>query len=88
MVLSIMDFKEYADQLLEEYDLCCRARPKQNAVDIQLLKDSVGKWATNLATHRSWGTNIEIAEACYQLVPRLQELKEQVVHEVLKNGSV
>jgi hypothetical protein len=82
------DFKEYADQLLEEYDLCCRARPRHNAVDIQLLKDSVGKWASYLATQRSWGTNNEIAEACYQLAPRLQELKEQVIIEALTNGTV
>ena len=83
-----MDFKEYADQLIEEYDLCCRAKPKQNAVDIQLLKDSVGKWASYLATQRSWGTDTEIAEACYQLAPRLQQLKEQVIIEVLTNGSI
>jgi len=83
-----MDFKEYADQLIEEYNLCCQARPKQNAVDIQLLKDSVGKWASYLATQRSWGTDTEIAEACYQLAPRLQQLKEQVIIEVLTNGAV
>jgi hypothetical protein len=83
-----MDFKEYADQLLEEYDLCCRARPRRNAVDIQLLKDSVGKWASYLATQRSWGTDTEIAEACYQLAPRLQELKEQVIIEALTHGTV
>jgi hypothetical protein len=82
------DFKEYADQLLEEYNLCVKARPKHNAVDIQILKDSVGKWASYLATQRSWGTETDIAEACYQLAPRLQELKEQVIFEVLKNGTV
>ena len=74
--------------MLEEYNLCCRARPKQNAVDIQILKDAVGKWASNLATQRSWGTDIEIAEACHQLEPKLKQLKESVVIEVLKNGSV
>ena len=83
-----MNFKEYADQLLEEYNLCSRARPKQNVVDIQLLKDSVGKWASHLATQRSWGTDSEIAEACHQLAPRLKELKEQVIIEVLKNGTI
>ena len=82
------DFKEYADRLIEEYNLCCRARPKHNAVDIQILKDSVGKWASHLATQRSWGTETDIAEACYQLAPRLQELKEQVIIEVLTNGAV
>ena len=83
-----MNFKEYADRLLEEYNMCCRARPRHNAVNIQLLKDSVGKWATNLATQRSWGSDLEIAEACHQLEPRLKELKEQVIIEVLTNGTV
>ncbi len=83
-----MDYKAYATYLLYEYDLCCRARPKHNAVDIQLLKDSVGKWASHLATQRSWGTDTEIAEACHQLEPRLKELKEQVIIEVLRNGTV
>lgn len=83
-----MNYKVWADQLLEEYNLCCQARPKHNAVDIQLLKDSVGKWASNLATKRSWGSDNEIAEACYQLAPRLQELKEQVIIEVLTHGSI
>jgi hypothetical protein len=83
-----MNFKEYADSLIEEYNMCCRARPRQNAVDIQILKDTVGKWAYHLATQRSWGTDEEIAEACYQLAPRLQELKEQVIIEVLTNGTV
>jgi hypothetical protein len=83
-----MNFKDYADQLIEEYNLCCKARPKNNAVDIQILKDSVGKWASHLATQRSWGTDNEIAEACYQFAPKLKELKEQVIIEVLTNGSV
>jgi len=83
-----MNFKEYADNLIEEYNMCCRARPRQNAVDIQILKDTVGKWAYHLATQRSWGTDEEIAEACYQLAPRLQELKKQVIIEVLTNGTV
>jgi len=83
-----MNFKEYADQLIEEYNLCCKARPKNNAVNIQILKDSVGKWASHLATQRSWGDENEIAEACYQLAPRLKELKEKLIIEVITNGSV
>jgi hypothetical protein len=57
-------------------------------VDIQLLKDSVGKWASHLATQRSWGTDTEIAEACYQLESRLTPLKEKIVIEVLQNGTI
>jgi hypothetical protein len=52
------------------------------------LKDSCGKWAYQLATQRSWGTDTQIAEACYQLEPRLKQLKEQVIIEVLTNGTI
>ena len=82
-----MNFKEYADNLIEEYNMCCRARPRQNAVDIQILKDTVGKWAYHLATQRSWGTDEKIAEACYRWSPTLQELKKQVILGVLRNGT-
>jgi hypothetical protein len=84
----MINWKEHADALIEEYNLCCRARPKHNAVDIQILKDSVGKWANHLMTQRAWGSDVEIAEACHQLEPRLRDLKDQVVIEILKNGSI
>jgi hypothetical protein len=82
------DFKEYADQLLEDYNVCCRARPRDNTVNIQLLKDAVGKWASYLATQRSWGTETDLAEACYQFESRLNALKEKLVIEVLRNGTI
>lgn len=80
------DWKVKADELLEEYNMCCRSRPKHGAVDVQLEKDAVGKWASNLATQRSWGTDTEIAEAYYQLVPRLTQLKEKLIIEILNHG--
>jgi hypothetical protein len=83
-----MDWKLYAEQLLEQFNQCMYAKPKHDAVDIQLEKDSVGKFAYHLATQRSWGTENEIAEACYQLEPRLKKLQEKLVFEILKDGSV
>jgi hypothetical protein len=82
------DWKQRAAELIEEFNLCCKAKPKHGAVDIQLEKDSVAKFAYHLATQRSWGTDNEIAEACYQLEPRLAKLKEKLVMEILSNGSV
>lgn len=82
------DWKQRATELLDEFDLCCRAKPKHDAVNIQLEKDSCAKWAYNLATQRSWGTDLEIAEACNQLAPRLKQLKEKLVMEILTNGPV
>jgi hypothetical protein len=84
----MIDWKARADELLEEFDLCIKSRPRQNAVDIQLLKDSCGKWAYQLATQRSWGSDQEIAEACHQLEPKLRQLKQQVIIEILTNGTI
>jgi hypothetical protein len=83
-----MDFREYASQLLEEFNLCLQARPKHDAVDVQLEKDNCAKFAYHLNTQLGWGTDNEIAEACYQLEPRLKRLKEKLTFEILKNGSV
>jgi hypothetical protein len=82
------DWKQRATELLEEFNLCCQAKPKHDAIDIQLEKDSVAKFAHQLNTQRGWGTDNEIAEACYQLEPRLKRLKEKLVMEILTNGPV
>ena len=82
------DWKSKADLLLEEFDLCIKAKPMHDAVNVQLEKDAVAKFAYHLSTQRSWGTDNEIAEAYYQLEPRLQELKKKLVFEILKNGAV
>jgi hypothetical protein len=51
-------------------------------------KDEVSKWARHLATQRSWGSELEIAEACHQLESRLNHLKEKLILEILKHGTV
>lgn len=82
------DWKARADELLEEFNLCCRAKPRHDAINIQLEKDAVSRWAVHLNNQRGWGTDIEIAEACLQLEPRLNELKKKLVFEILQNGSI
>jgi hypothetical protein len=77
------DWKQHADELLSEFDMCCKARPMNNTVEVQIAKDSAGKWAVHLNNMRAWGTDFEIAEACHQLEPRLKQLKEKIVLEVL-----
>lgn len=84
----MIDWKTKADELLAEFDLCCRAKPMHNAVDFQLEKDACAKFAYHLNTQRGWGSDSEIAEACHQLEPRLKRLKEKLVMEILQNGSV
>ncbi len=81
-----MNIRDHAERLLEEFDYCMKARPRHNAVDVQLEKDSVAKWAYHLNSQIAWGTDNDIAEACHQLEPRLNSLKEKIVIEVLKYG--
>lgn len=80
--------QDHAKQLLEEWNLCVKAKPKSNAVDIQLDKDLAALCASNLMQQLAWGNDNEIQEACYQFESRLQALKEKLVIEVLKNGFV
>jgi hypothetical protein len=82
------DYRARADKLIEEFNLCMRARPRGNTIEVQIEKDACSKWAHHLATQRSWGSELEIAEACNQLEPRLKQLKEKVIIEILTNGSL
>ena len=83
-----MDFKKRAEEILREWALCSNARPKNNAVDIQIEKDVCSRYATNLIHNLNWGSETELAEACNQLDSRLKQLKEKLIFEVLQNGSV
>ena len=82
------DWRQRADELLREFELCCQAKPKHDAVNIQLEKDTVAKFAHHLNTQRGWGTDAEVAEACHQLEFRLTQLKEKLVMEILQHGSI
>ena len=84
----MIDWRQRADELLKEFELCCRAKPKHDAINVQLEKDTVAKFAYHLNTQRGWGSELEIAEACHQLEPRLNELKKKLVFEILQNGSI
>jgi len=83
----MIDWKANADYLLEEFNLCIAAKPMHDAIDVQLEKDTVSKFAYHLNNVRAWGTDAEIAEACYQLEPKLVELKKKLVFSTLRNGS-
>lgn len=84
----MIPFRQRADELLEQYKQVIGARPKHNAVDIQILKDSCTKWANHLSQQCNWGNEHDIAEACYQLEPKLKQLQEQVIIEILKHGTI
>ena len=84
----MIDWRARAEELIAEHDLCARAKAKNNAVDIQIEKDECAKWASHLATQRSWGSDVEIAEACNQLEPRLKSLREKLIIEILTHGTI
>jgi hypothetical protein len=81
-----MDIRAHAIELLNEFYLCMRARPKHNAVDFRLEKDQCEKIAGQLNNLIAWGTDEEIAESCKVLEPKLNRLKEKLIFEVLKHG--
>jgi hypothetical protein len=83
-----MDWRARADELLEEYRACCRARPYHNAIDVELAKESCARFASHLHTQLGWGTENDIAEACHQLEPRLKKFKETVVLDILTDGTI
>lgn len=84
----MIDHRARAVKLIEEFDICMRARPRGNAAAVQLEKDSVAHWAVYLNRQLAWGSDIEIAEACNQLETRLKSLQEKLIIEILTNGSV
>jgi hypothetical protein len=83
------DTRQRAETLLEETKIVMQAQPKHNAAEVRLEKDSVAKWANYLLRLLTWGAGEnEIAEACYQLEYRLQNLQEKVIMEILTHGTV
>ncbi len=84
----MIDHRARAEKLLEDFNLCMRARPRGNAAAVQLEKDTVAHWATYLNRQLAWGSDVEISEACNQLQSRLQSLQEKLIIEILTNGSV
>ena len=78
--------RDQAEELLTEFYMCYRAKPRHNAVDLQLEKDVCEKWAGHLSNQLAWGTDSDVAEAASQLESRLRRLKEKIVIEVLKYG--
>lgn len=82
------DIRENARDLIAEFYLCLRAKPKSDAVNIQIEKDECSKFANHLIRQINWGEDNDVAEASYQLESRLRYLKEKVIIEVLTNGTV
>lgn len=84
----MMDLRQHALDLLDEYHLCCQAYVRHNAVDVQIDKDRCSESAILLNNVIAWGTDEDIEYACSQLEPRLKRLQEKIILEVLKDDTV
>lgn len=81
-----MDIRPRAVKILDEFYTCVGAKPKHNAIDLRLEKDSCEKLADRLNNLLAWGDDTEIELVCNQLEPKLEKLKEKLVIEILKYG--
>jgi predicted nucleotide-binding protein (sugar kinase/HSP70/actin superfamily) len=84
----MIDIREHARNLIAEFYLCSHAKPRNNAVDIQIEKDACSEWVNYLIRQINWGEDNDVAEASHQLESRLRYLKEKVIIEVLTNGAI
>ena len=84
-----MNIQQRGEQLLEEWVLCKNAKPKSDAVNLQIERDNLEKWAYNLSRNLDWAPdNISTMEAVYQFESRLKSYKEKVIVEILTHGAV
>ena len=84
-----MNIQQRGELLLEEWALCKNAKPKSNAVNLQIERDGLDQWANNLARNLNWAPdNVTTAEAVYQFEYRLKSYREKVIVEILTHGSV
>jgi hypothetical protein len=84
-----MNLQQRGEQLLEEWALCKHAKPKSNAVNLQLERDALEHWAIYLSRNLSWHpTHVDTTESIYQFESRLKSYREKVIIEILTHGSV
>jgi len=81
-----MNVRDRAVEVLNEFYLCYKSKPRHNAISLQLEKDSCEVCAGQLNNLLAWGNDEQIAEACNELEPRLKSLKEKIIIEVLRHG--
>jgi hypothetical protein len=84
-----MDYKLRAQELLDEWQVVKNAKPKHNAVNLQLEKDWLDKWSHLLQAKLLWSDDAnELAETVYQFENRLNSHKDKVVLEILQHGPI
>jgi hypothetical protein len=84
-----MNLQQRGEQLIEEWALCKNAKPRSDAINLQIERDELERWANNLARNLNWAPdNVTTAEAVYQFEYRLKSYREKVIIEILTHGAV
>jgi len=84
-----MTIQQRGEQLLEEWTLCKNAKPKSDAINLQIERDALEHWANYMSRNLSWNpTHNDTAESIYQFESRLNSYREKVIVEILTHGSV
>jgi hypothetical protein len=84
-----MTIQQRGEQLLEEWTLCKNAKPKSDAINLQIERDALEHWANYMSRNLSWHpSHVHTAESIYQFESRLKSYREKVIVEILTHGSV
>ena len=87
----ISPWHDKAKILLHEWELVKNAKSKGviDAVNLQIERDSLEKWANHLNYNMLWCTSLhDIAEDCYQFERRLHNYKDKIIIEILTHGTI
>jgi hypothetical protein len=75
--------------LLEDWKACRNARARGDAVNLQLARDELDKWARHVSYNATWSKDpVEMAECCYQMESHLRSYKEKIIMEILQHGTI
>ena len=81
--------QQQAEELLQEWTMCKNARSKGDAVNLQIEKDALERWANQLSRALTWAPDdVHTVETLYQFEHRLRVYKDKIIIEILKHGSV
>lgn len=81
--------RDWGGLLLEDWQRCKHAKPRGDAVNLQVERDRLDMWAQQLGHLLIWETNDNlIAETCYQFESRLTHYREKVILEILTHGTI
>ena len=84
-----MDPRQHADALFKEWALCKNAKPRGDAVSLQIERDELEQWAQHLTRNITWAPDdSDTVEIIYQFESRLTSYREKVIIEILTHGAI